>query len=337
MIKGLARSLGYDIRRMTTTRPPHRTALPEVQRPKLASGSADPRGMLPDHEPQQAYKYLPSTNADGRLVIPMTDEQRYVFDLKGWLVLPGLLGAAELDAVREHVLRFHRDRGSLPSHERFECAGAAEMLLDHPAVVGVLNEILSYQPLAAEECYGFRCDGVFMKVRRAGDDHFDPHSGGGMHALVGNSHIYQCAPGRVHAGLTRVVWELNDVPSGDRGEGGSLLLSGSHKAAFPRPPVTDDRRCPLYETYGCPAGSAVIFTESIVHSYGSLWSCPDHDRLAVFVCYNTVNAKWHRGCPPDHMIAAMAPKRQTLFRAAWVGEGEGLDVNRYYSDWNRAV
>ncbi len=32
------------------------------------------------------------------------------------------------------------------------------MLLDHPAVVGVLNEILSHQALASEEVYGFRFD-----------------------------------------------------------------------------------------------------------------------------------------------------------------------------------
>ena len=33
----------------------------------------------------------------------------------------------------------------------------------------------------------------------------------------GNSHIYQMQPGRIHSGLTRVVWELNEVQEGDGG------------------------------------------------------------------------------------------------------------------------
>jgi hypothetical protein len=35
--------------------------------------------------------------------------------------------------------------------------------------------------------------------------------------------------GRVHSGLTRVVWELNPVT---KASGGTRFLSGSHKAAF---------------------------------------------------------------------------------------------------------
>ena len=38
--------------------------------------------------------------------------------------------------------------------------------------------------------------------------------------------MYHMEKGRVHSGLTRVVWELNEVAPGD---GGTLFLSGSHK------------------------------------------------------------------------------------------------------------
>ena len=40
--------------------------------------------------------FLPDTNADGLPVVPMTDEQRYFFDLKGWLLLPSLLTEEQL-------------------------------------------------------------------------------------------------------------------------------------------------------------------------------------------------------------------------------------------------
>ena len=39
----------------------------------------------------------------------------------------------------------------------------------------------------------------------------------------------QMEKGRVHSGLTRVVWELNPVT---KASGGTRFLSGSHKAAF---------------------------------------------------------------------------------------------------------
>jgi hypothetical protein len=338
MLKEAVRSCGYEVRRV-----PKRWVHPAADAPGKGNGMApppppppgtsDPRGMLP-HVAPPTIPLLPTTNADGRPVVPMTDEQRYWFDLKGWICLPGLLDAAELAAVREHVRRFREDRASLPDYERFECAGAAQLLLDHPATVGVLNEMVSYQPLATEDCYGFRFDGAFCRHKRAGEVDFDPHSGAGMYAFCGNSHIYQNAPGRVHAGLTRVVWELNEIGPGERS---TLLLSGSHKAAYPRPPSTNDQDHPLYESYTCPAGSAIVFTESIVHSYGSRWSNPARDRLAIFICYNTVNSKWHRGGPSPWVIEALAPKRQTLFRGAWVDEGEGRQLNTYYSEENRAV
>jgi len=276
----------------------------------------------------------PTTNADGKPVIPMTDEQKYWFDIKGWLLLPALFSEDELQPIREHQMRFLYDRDSLPAHERDNHGGVSQVLLDHPAVVGVLNEIISHQPMASEDCYGFRYDHTYTSHRKAGHDNWAPHGGGGLFNFVGNSHTYQHQPGQINAGLVRVVWELNEVP---KGEGGTLLLSGSHKAAFPRPAVTDtDRNHPLYETYGCPAGSALIFTEALCHS-GTKWTSTKGDRLSLFTCYNLVSAKWGKGNVAPEVIAAMKPKRQTLFRGVWTSFGEGERSNKYYSEANHAV
>jgi hypothetical protein len=59
--------------------------------------------------------------------------------------------------------------------------------------------------------------------------------------------------------------------------------------------------------------------------------------LSLFTCYNTVNAKWGKGSVAPEVIAAMKPKRQTLFRGVWTAYGEGERSNRYYSEANRAV
>jgi hypothetical protein len=276
---------------------------------------------------------LPTTNADGLPVVPMTDAQKYTFDLKGWICLPDLFHEERLDRIRQHQMDFLYRRDALPPEERDNHGGPSQALLDHPAVAGVLNEILSHRPLATEDCYGFRYDHTYTSHRKAGNDNFGPHGGGAYFSFCGNSHIYQMLPGRVHSGLTRVVWELNEVGPGD---GGTMFLTGSHKAAFPRPEEISGRESSLWETYTCPAGSAVIFTEALCHS-GTRWSNETRDRLTLFTCYNTVNAKWGKGCPPPEVIAAMPPKRQTLFRGVWHGMTEVPKINKYYDEANRAV
>ncbi len=276
---------------------------------------------------------LPSTNADGLPVVPMTDEQKYLFDLKGWIALPGLLSDEQLGPVREHQMKFLQERESLPAEERDNHGGPSQILLDHPAVVGVLNEIQSHQALASEACYGFRFDHTYTSFREAGHDNFSPHGGGGFFNFEGNSHVYQMLPGCVHAGLVRVVWELNEVAEGD---GGTLFLSGSHKSAFPRPESLSVRESDVWESYTCPAGSAVIFTEALCHS-GTLWTNADRPRLSLFTCYNTVNSKWGKGCPSPEVIAAMPPKRQSLFRGVWHGMSEVPGINKYRDEANTAV
>ena len=179
-------------------------------------------------------------------------------------------------------------------------------------VVGVLNKILSHQRLATEDCYGFRFDHTYTSHRTAGHDNFRPHGGSGYFNFCGNSHIYQMLPEKIHSGLTRVVWELNGVGPGD---GGTMFLSGSHKAAFPRPEEISGRDSDLWETYTCPPGSAVIFTEALCHT-GTRWIPENRDRLSLFTCYNTVNAKWGKGCPSPEVIASFPPRRQTLAKSA---------------------
>ena len=275
---------------------------------------------------------LPSTNADGKPIVPMTDEQKYTFDLKGWLCLPGLLSDDQVGEVREHLMKVARDRESLPPEQRHIFGGPGQILLDHPVLVGVLNEITAHASMSSEECYGFRFDGAFLSLREAGHDNWSPHGGSGLYALCGNSHLYQAFPGRVHAGLTRCVWEINEVAEGD---GGTRLLSGSHKAAFKRPAFTNERDCPLWETYTCPPGSVMVFTEALCHT-GTTWTNEQRQRLSVFCCYNTIGAKWHADCPPAEVIAAMPPKRQSLFRGVWTGAGEGKGANRYLDESNWA-
>ena len=85
--------------------------------------------------------------------------------------------------------------------------------------------------------------------------------------------------------------------------------------------------------YSCPAGSVVIFTESLIHAAND-WTNPDNPRCAVFNAYNSIWSQWHRTNLSHEIIMSMPKKRRTLFRGTWqLGSGG----NREYAEDNRAL
>jgi hypothetical protein len=256
---------------------------------------------------------VPHTNSEGFPETELTEEQRYIFDTRGWLAIPAVLTPEEIEPMREYCYRLRREPDSIPEPERSAIGGPLERLVDHPVVLGFMNEFVSHQPHANENCYGFRLEGTFLSLRTAGSTNFGPHGGGGLFNLPGNSHVYRCYPGSAHSGLTRVVWELNPV---EKGDGGTMFLNGSHKTAFGPPRSVQDPNSPLWDTYSCPAGSVLFFTEGITHT-GAVWTNQERDRVAIFNCYNTVGSKWHKWEPNPKQLEMMPPMRQTLFRPVY--------------------
>ena len=53
-------------------------------------------GNLSPHD-----RKLTTTNADGELVVPLTEEQKFTFDTNGWLMNPGLLTEEEQKEMRD--------------------------------------------------------------------------------------------------------------------------------------------------------------------------------------------------------------------------------------------
>lgn len=261
----------------------------------------------------------PRANADGLPVVAPTPEQRYLFDAQGWILIPGLLGDAEVEEMRAHCERLHNDPDSLPVEERSPVGGPLQRLADHPFIVGFMNEFLANPDLSSQDGYGFRMESTHLCVREKGEGNFGPHNGNGLWRLPGDGHHYRCVPGKARSGLTCVVWELNEV---EHGGGGTLLVNGSHKSAF-MPPV-QDIDSPLWTTYGCPAGSLLIFAEGTTHSTAP-WQSAEVPRMAIFSRYNYVNSKWHKWEPHAELLASMPAKRRTLFRPVHV-EGNLVGV-----------
>lgn len=257
--------------------------------------------------------------------IPITEEQKFFFDLKGWLLIEGVLESDLIESIREHLHKLRHEPKSLPPHERFSLAGPAQELIDHPAIVGVLREIIAQDP--GPDAYGFRCESSFAMNRKFGNSGSPPHCG----PIVGPM-AYQFLRGRIYSGLTRVVWELSEV---EASKGGTPIMSGSHKANFAVPESYRDYDEKLYDSYSCPPGSVLIFSESCWH-YGVEWKDSDQDRVAIFNCYCSYLAQWHKLNLPAETIESMPPKRRTAFRGTWGHDFHRGQHNDYYTDENRA-
>ena len=60
----------------------------------------------------------------------MTEHDRIVFDLRGYIVKPAVLSEGEVAELREFVLRQRREPESLPPHQRRLPGGPFERLID---------------------------------------------------------------------------------------------------------------------------------------------------------------------------------------------------------------
>ena len=251
----------------------------------------------------------------GTTVHPMSDYEKFIFDLKGFLVIPSVLSDAETKAVRAHVEAYSKAADGLPPHQRAPIAGPAEFLIDHPRVMGILQEVID------PDRERIRLESVFVSDRSAEQkaEPWRPHAGGtNLHPSLS----YRFHNGRIYSGMTRIVWELNEVV---KGKGGTCLVPGSHKANLTSaqagnwPAAADEPDSGVWETYGCPPGSLVVFSEGVRHT-GAAWTHPDNPRSGILMAYNHVTARFHepKPCMNPTVIGGLAPERQGFFRDVWV-------------------
>ncbi|MEM7533913.1 MAG: phytanoyl-CoA dioxygenase family protein [Chloroflexota bacterium] len=280
---------------------------------------------------------FPKFNGDGLPIIDPTPEQKYIFDTKGWLLLPAVLNGDDLAEMQAWLWRLHHEPNTIPEHERTPLAGPTQKLIDHPIVVGMLNEFMANPSVSSPECYGFSLGACPFWYRTAPGRRsagkietrpFIPHNGNGLLRLPGDVHNYDSFPGKSFCPHLRVVWELNPVK---HGQGGTLLITGSHKAAFTAPDEITESTSDCWTTYECPAGSLLFFAEAVTHS-ATAWTNEENDRMAIGTLYNQIEGGWGPPLRPDpRLLDSMPPIRRTLFRERFVQDNVvGADFTRLY-------
>ena len=175
----------------------------------------------------------------------MSPKQRFFFDLKGWLLVPSVLSQEDCEAYKAEI----EAGGSC-----YE--GRLQELIDHPAAVGILGDILALPPFfaggtvvqqhdnatvgqaqynnngggtaedaarEANDYLPFRCEGMAVTRRTFGYIDQPPGSSPqqGPHVARPPQHAhpmrFQVDGGQIYSGLTRVVFELNPVKKGQGG------------------------------------------------------------------------------------------------------------------------
>jgi ectoine hydroxylase-related dioxygenase (phytanoyl-CoA dioxygenase family) len=214
----------------------------------------------------------------------MNEQERFLFDLQGFLTVPNALSADELArlnaAVDEEIeqntdasMRTHRFGGLLARGTTFH------FLIDNPRITPYLDELLGPN---------YRLDHDYADVIRTGKGPIGTTLHGGA-TPFDPSQYFRYHNGKMHNGLMVVAYNLKDVNPGD---GGFAGVPGSHKSNYPFPrewrELDDPHPCVARVTG--PAGTAIIFTEALTH--GTLpWHGKD-ERRTVFLKYSPFPVSW---------------------------------------------
>ena len=234
----------------------------------------------------------------------MTDHDRYLFDLQGYLTIPDALDADQIRAMNALLdERIAAEMAADDSTHRF-----GDMLswgqpfldvIDNPRVEPCLREILGE---------GFRLDHIYLDVIRSGLSPIGAtlHGGGTPYNPIMS---YDFRNGRMYSGLFVAAYNLADVGPDDGGFG---CVPGSHKSNYPFPDDWKDlaRRPPFVQAVTGPAGTAVLFTEALTH--GALpWSGAG-ERRTLFYKYHHHGASWASSYPVPEDLPVTERQRRIL-------------------------
>ena len=235
----------------------------------------------------------------------MSDREKYLFDLQGFLVVNNFLTPAEVQTLNEAVdanldKRFERDprrqgngrfdQGEFASF--FHQMGALTWdqpwcqpfrdLLAHPKVIPYLNTLMGR---------GWKLDHeVEVMTATAGCQGLPLHGEGNLN--FNGSRLYRYQNGRMRCGLIVLQYYLKDANPGD---GGLCVVPGSHKANFPMPQAIKigEADQEIVHQIVAQAGDLVIFNEATAH--GTLpWKGKGERRLA-FYRYTPKYLHYHGG------------------------------------------
>ena len=206
----------------------------------------------------------------------LTDLQRYELDVRGVLVVRGVLGGAEVAALREAMSALDLP----PAADDIWSQRVNDLLLQGQPFVDLLDHPFALDVLAAVHGPATRLDHAYA-IRMA------PSTAGlGLHGGAvpwDPSQFYVHDRGNPRSGLITLSWALVDQPAGGGGFG---CIPGSHRAGMALPAEADA----LVVEVPVRAGDVVVFTEALAHCTVP-WRGPG-ERLALLYKYSPGSSAW---------------------------------------------
>lgn len=262
----------------------------------------------------------------------MTDEEKFFFDLNGFIHIRGALDADEVKALNEAVdahagdVKERRDpalknakagtllggtgdkgRGDLggmlgwpkPHCEPFRA------LLDHPRILPYLLDLCGP---------GYRMDHLPLLItQEKGSEGFKLHGGPLTEEGDFNPTLqYRCVRGQFFNSLLAMSVQITDHNDGD---GGFCVVRGSHKMNFPVPAAFLDGEIAKEHLYQpvTRAGDVLFFSEATVH--GAMPWTADRQRRVVIYRFAPATLAYGRSYSPQwpqEMLDGLTPNQRAV-------------------------
>jgi hypothetical protein len=265
---------------------------------------------------------------------PASAEERFFFDLNGYVVVSGALASDEVEAcncVLDGLQQLRKDQwaGWVHGHDYggkeglnlqqiYEAGESFERLIDHPSWIEKVRLFVGGEGTFDYHHGALFIDECFANIREAGEA-IGLHSGG--HERVKRCQ-FDVRNGKFACGQVNVLVALTDIGPGD---GATIVVPASHKANFPHPAMASYRM-----TYGemrsadgvagavevpMRAGDALIFVDAIMHGSAARIN-PGQRRISVSRYGPSWGITRHGYRPSPDLLARLTPTRRSIVQPA---------------------
>ena len=238
---------------------------------------------------------------------PLTPAQRYHLDVYGYVVLENALSGEEVERLKEGLHRLFaelaaledrgrngpRVRGAFLETDKPCHKFAVNIWESDPAVTAYATH--PYMVSLAEELIGGEARIVEMNAHINSRDPDNTWKEGltGFHRGTDVPYAGHTHGGLFHCNFVKTLTNLTDLGPDD---GGTAVIAGSHKIDAPANELIalaeEDRS--LVHQVAAPAGSTLLFCETLVHATGPIRS--DRERMIIITGYgSTMFPYWDYG------------------------------------------
>ena len=259
----------------------------------------------------------------------VSDLDVYLFDLRGYLLLEGALDKSEVAALNAGVddilpLEHGEWLGYLQGHtfgddegtnlqQIYEGGQPFESLIDHPSWIDKVKHFVGGEGTFDYNHGPLFIDENFASVRGPGQA-IGLHSGG-HNGVKRNQFRYH--NGHFQCGQINILMALTDIGEGD---GGTMVIPGSHKANFPHPHFDKHKMGGEVASVDgiegavemrMNAGDALLFVDALSH--GSARRVNEGDRRIIVYRYGPSWGNFRHGYRPSpELLERLTPEQRQI-------------------------